>query len=237
MFKKHKNRPFIEFQKEFLDSEVIVKTASYEYNVLKPLLFEMIDSMAGVAITKQTRVLIKPNLLLPARPERAILTHPLVVKAVAEYVINKGGDVLISDSPAWGSFEKILKIGGYQKALEGLDVELREFKTSLPVDIGKPFGSIELAKDPFEADVVINLAAFHDVNGSEDDPARAFRVNALGALFVARAGRQTGRKIVFFSSDYVFGQEAGRPSPYLEQDPVGPLNVYGVSKDAGEQLI
>ncbi len=158
MLKKHKNRPLIEFPMEFLDSEVIVKTASYEYNVLKPLLFEMIDSMAGVAITKQTRVLIKPNLLLPARPERAILTHPLVVKAVAEYVINKGGDVLISDSPAWGSFEKILKIGGYQKALEGLDVELREFKTSIAVDIGKPFGSIELAKDPFEADVVINLA-------------------------------------------------------------------------------
>ncbi len=104
------------------------------------------------------------------------------------------------------------------------------------IDVSDP-ASVNECLGRLDCDVVINLAAFHDVNGSEDDPARAFRVNALGALFVARAGRQTGRKIVFFSSDYVFGQEAGRPSPYLEQDPVGPLNVYGVSKDAGEQLI
>jgi len=158
VLKKHKNDSLTEFKSEFLDSEVIVKTASYEYKVIKPLLFEMIDSIAGAAITKKTRVLIKPNLLLPAIPERAILTHPLVVKAVAEYVKNKGGDVLISDSPAWGTFERILKIGGYHKALDGLDVEFKEFKTSISVDIGKPFGIIELAKDPFEADVVINLA-------------------------------------------------------------------------------
>lgn len=158
MIKKQNNRPLTEFQKRFSGSKVIVKTASYQYSVLKPLLFEMIDTLGGTVITKQTRVLIKPNLLLPAKPERAILTHPLVVKAVSEYVKNKGGDVFIADSPAWGSFERIIKVSGYQKTLQGLDVELKEFKTSIPVGIGKPFGSIELAKDPFEADMVINLA-------------------------------------------------------------------------------
>ncbi|HUV51438.1 MAG TPA: DUF362 domain-containing protein, partial [Anaerolineae bacterium] len=70
---------------------------------LKPILFEMIDSIGGDCIKKQDRVLIKPNLLLPAKPEKAILTHPLVVRVVAEYIQSKGGYAQISDSPATGS--------------------------------------------------------------------------------------------------------------------------------------
>lgn len=87
------------------------------------------------------------------------------------------------------------------------------------------------------ADVVVNLAAFHDVNGCEDDGAKAFGVNALGALHVARAAAARGRKVVYFSSDYVFGEQVKRTDPYLENDPTGPVNVYGASKVAGEQCV
>ncbi|MBC8199920.1 MAG: DUF362 domain-containing protein [Desulfobacterales bacterium] len=138
--------------------KVIFKKAAYNYETLKPILFEMIDALSGNCIKRHDRVLIKPNLLLPAKPEKAILTHPLIVRIVAEYILNKGGCVQISDSPAIGSFEKILKEGGYKKVLNGLDVEFKEFKTSVKVDIGEPFGSIDIAKDAVEADVVINLA-------------------------------------------------------------------------------
>lgn len=86
-------------------------------------------------------------------------------------------------------------------------------------------------------DVLVNLAAFHDVNGCEDDGARAFAVNALGAYHAAKAAAAKGRKVVFFSSDYVFGIEKDRVTPYLESDPIGPLNVYGASKVAGEHLV
>lgn len=138
-------------------SKVFLKTASYDYDILKPTIYEMIDTMGEDLISGNSRVLIKPNFLLPAKPETAVLTHPQILRVVSEYVLDKGGRVLISDSPALGSFEKIKKVGGYHRALSGLDVEFKAFKESLNIDVGKPFGSIEIAREAVEADVVINL--------------------------------------------------------------------------------
>ncbi len=138
-------------------TKVFTKTAAYDYKTLKPIIFEMIDAMGEGLIPEQSRVLIKPNLLLPANPETAILTHPHVVRAVAEYVLSKGARPLIADSPAMGSFEKIMKEGGYYQTFKDLDVDFKAFKKSVKVDIGKPFGRIEIARKAVEADVVINL--------------------------------------------------------------------------------
>lgn len=137
---------------------VLFKKASYNYPVIRSVIFEMIESIGSVNIRKDTTVLIKPNFLLPARPEKAILTHPLVVRAVAEYVLEHDGRPVISDSPAMGSFEKILKEGGYTEAFKGLDVPFRKFKNSKLVDVGPPFGKIEIAADAVEADTVMNIA-------------------------------------------------------------------------------
>jgi dTDP-4-dehydrorhamnose reductase len=81
---------------------------------------------------------------------------------------------------------------------------------------------------------VIDAAAFHKVELCEQDPARAFGVNAIGALNVARSARRSGARFVYVSTDYVFDGE--NPHGYTEDHPVAPLNVYGVSKAAGEQL-
>jgi len=139
-------------------TDVIFKKAEYPYETLKPALFEMISALDGGQITKSSHVLIKPNLLLAAKPERGILTHPLVVKAVAEYVMTKGAFPQISDSPALGTFEKVLKLGGYRDAFKDLAVNFTPFDTSIKVDIGKPFGRIDIAKNAVQADVVINIA-------------------------------------------------------------------------------
>ncbi|MBC8463967.1 MAG: DUF362 domain-containing protein [Deltaproteobacteria bacterium] len=139
-------------------SRVIFKKASYEYEIIKPLVFDMIDFFAGKDIGPGSRVLIKPNFLTPAKPQQAVLTHPLIVKAAAEYVLDKKGCIQICDSPAVGSVKKILKIGGYDKILTDLDIEPRAFERMIRVDIGEPFGKIELAAEAVEADVVINLA-------------------------------------------------------------------------------
>jgi uncharacterized protein (DUF362 family)/Pyruvate/2-oxoacid:ferredoxin oxidoreductase delta subunit len=136
---------------------IFIKSGTYDYKTLKPLIFEMIDAMGAEPISAQARVLIKPNFLLPAKPEAAVLTHPHVVRAVAEYVLDRGARPLIADSPAMGSFEKIVKDGGYQESLAGLDVDFKPFKASVKVDIGEPFGRIEIAREAMEADVVINL--------------------------------------------------------------------------------
>ncbi|MEW6674181.1 MAG: DUF362 domain-containing protein [Thermodesulfobacteriota bacterium] len=139
-------------------SKVIFRQSTYQYDILKPRLYEMMASLGEDLFNGNPRVLIKPNLLSPAKPERAVLTHPLVVRAVAEYVLNKGGRPQISDSPALGSFEKLLREGGYSKAFQGLDVSFQPLEESVWVDIGEPFGRIEIAKDVMEADVVVNLA-------------------------------------------------------------------------------
>jgi dTDP-4-dehydrorhamnose reductase len=89
-----------------------------------------------------------------------------------------------------------------------------------------------------QPDWVINTAAFHNVEDCESNPALAFAVNAVGAGTVARAAYAVGAGIVFFSTDYVFGgDERDRECPYSESDPPSPLNVYGISKAAGEQMV
>jgi len=87
-------------------------------------------------------------------------------------------------------------------------------------------------------DIVVNTAAEHEVEQCETKPARAFMVNATGALWVAQACAQTGARLLHISTDYVFGGAPPQPlRPYGEDDPPAPLNVYGASKCAGEHLI
>jgi uncharacterized protein (DUF362 family)/ferredoxin len=136
---------------------VIIRDADYSYHQIRPLVFDMLERLAGDKVRSGHRVLIKPNMLSAARPEDAILTHPVIIKAVVEYVLEKGARPQVSDSPAIGSFEGILKQNGTLEALRGLAVDCRPFKEVVWVDVGKPFGRIEIAKDAVEAEVIINL--------------------------------------------------------------------------------
>ena len=84
-------------------------------------------------------------------------------------------------------------------------------------------------------DVVINCAAYTNVDGCETDSARAFSVNAGGVRHLACACRKAGAKLFHLSTDYVF--DGASPGPYTEDDAPNPLSVYGQSKLAGEQYI
>jgi dTDP-4-dehydrorhamnose reductase len=86
-----------------------------------------------------------------------------------------------------------------------------------------------------QGDIVVNTAAFHRTDDCEDRPDRAFGVNGMGAHNVAAAANERGAAVAFYSSDYVFGN-APATRPYVESDPVAPVNVYGASKAAGETL-
>ena len=139
-------------------SRVIIKKADYETGLVRPIVSQMLDNIPAERIAPQTRVVVKPNLLAPATPEKALVTHPLIVRAVVEYLLGKGARVQVSDSPAVGSFRKLIRETRYAQALEGLDVVLKPFEASVKVDVGPPFGTIEMARDAVEADLVINLA-------------------------------------------------------------------------------
>jgi dTDP-4-dehydrorhamnose reductase len=84
-------------------------------------------------------------------------------------------------------------------------------------------------------DAVVNTAAYHNLPDCEKDPETAFKVNVLGARNLALACRKTDAKFVHVSTDYVF--DGRKASPYTEDDPPRPLNVYGVSKAAGEFFV
>jgi uncharacterized protein (DUF362 family)/NAD-dependent dihydropyrimidine dehydrogenase PreA subunit len=138
-------------------AKVFIRKASYEDHSIRSTIREMLDSRGGDWIEPGARVVVKPNLLMPAAPDRGIVTHPLIVRAVVEYLLDRGAKVQVSDSPPLGSFHKLVRQCGYHEALEGLDVELKPFGDSIQVDVGEPFGTIEIAQDAMDADLVINL--------------------------------------------------------------------------------
>jgi dTDP-4-dehydrorhamnose reductase len=82
-------------------------------------------------------------------------------------------------------------------------------------------------------DVVIHTAAYTDVDGAETHPDRAYAVNADGSRHVARGAAKAGARLIAISTDYVY--DGAKASPYVEDDPVAPLSVYGASKLAGER--
>ncbi len=92
------------------------------------------------------------------------------------------------------------------------------------------------ARGPLEGwDVVINAAAWTDVDGAEIHRAGAWRANAAGPAALARAAQAGGFVLVHFSSEYVF--DGTSPRPYREDDPVAPLSAYGASKAAGDLAV
>src|ERR1700674_5134647 len=94
---------------------------------------------------------------------------------------------------------------------------------------------VDQVLDPIQADVVISTAAFHKVEECEKQPAPSFAVNAIGPRNLALACRRQNAVLVHFSTDYVF--DGGQHRPYTESDLSHPLNVYGVSKLAGEHML
>lgn len=95
-------------------------------------------------------------------------------------------------------------------------------------------GSLAECVKRLSPDVVVNCAAYNLVDKAESEPDAAFAVNAWAVRELALACRDANAKLVHVSSDYVFGLDANRSTPYAEDDAPGPVSVYGMSKLAGE---
>ncbi|OJU49765.1 MAG: dTDP-4-dehydrorhamnose reductase [Brevundimonas sp. 67-6] len=89
------------------------------------------------------------------------------------------------------------------------------------------------ARTPFAA--VINSGAYTAVDKAETEVAAAFAANAMGPAVLADVTRRAGAPLVHVSTDYVF--DGSKDDPYVEDDPVDPLGVYGASKLAGELAV
>lgn len=84
-------------------------------------------------------------------------------------------------------------------------------------------------------DLIINTAAYTDVDGCERNNERAFLINSIGSKNIAIAASAVNAKLVTISTDYVFSGEAD--TPYSEYDIPGPVNVYGKTKLLGEKYV
>jgi dTDP-4-dehydrorhamnose reductase len=96
-------------------------------------------------------------------------------------------------------------------------------------------GQVHDAVAAARPDVVVNCAAWTDVDGAEAAEDDALLVNGYGAEHVAAAAGQVGAAIVHVSTDYVFPGDKG--TPYVESDATGPLGAYGRTKLAGEEAV
>lgn len=98
--------------------------------------------------------------------------------------------------------------------------------------------SVKSVLQRYRPDIIINTAAFVRVDDCESDADTAYRVNALGARNIAVVAQELGARLVHISTDYVFGGEVKPHTiPYTEFDAPVPLNTYGKSKLAGENLV
>ena len=111
---------------------------------------------------------------------------------------------------------------------EVLKLSHREVECTDPV-------SVEKALKTGHPEIVVNCAAFVRVDEAEDRVEEALRVNGLGALNVARVCAEIEALCVYISTDYVF--DGGKNAPYTESDAPRPINIYGVSKLAGEYFV
>ncbi|WP_334190042.1 dTDP-4-dehydrorhamnose reductase [Noviherbaspirillum sp.] len=101
-------------------------------------------------------------------------------------------------------------------------------------DLADPMQLRRVIRD-MKPDVIVNAAAYTDVDRAESEPAVAMRINADAPAIMAEEVARLGGALVHFSTDYVFNGEAS--APYREQDLPDPVNAYGRSKLAGEQAI
>jgi dTDP-4-dehydrorhamnose reductase len=94
-------------------------------------------------------------------------------------------------------------------------------------------GAVERKLGLERPDLVLNCAAWTDVDGAEEDEEAAFAVNGTGAGNLAAGAAEVGAGIVYVSTDYVF--DGAKGAPYVESDQPAPLSAYGRTKLAGEE--
>ncbi len=87
----------------------------------------------------------------------------------------------------------------------------------------------------YQPQIIVNAAAFTAVDRAEDRPDLAYQINATAPAIMAQMAQESDALLVHYSTDYVF--DGDKSTPYVETDQPNPLNIYGLSKYAGELAI
>jgi dTDP-4-dehydrorhamnose reductase len=127
-----------------------------------------------------------------------------------------------------GQVGRALESACGQQGVPLLGLDLPEFDITDPKAVSRIIRKTD-------ASLVINAAAYTAVDGAESDPATAFAVNRDGPAYMAASCAERRIPLIHMSTDYVFDGE--KKGPYVEDDPVSPLGIYGKSKAEGDAAV
>src|SRR5258708_5980335 len=134
---------------------------------------------------------------------------------------------------------KILLIGkngqlgqSFLNQIKNFDIKIYAFSKE-QLDITS-FSAIKKKVNQLKPNIIVNTAAYHLLSDCEENPLKAFEINAVAVKNLAFICKEKDITLVTFSSELVFDGQKGKP--YLENDFPNPLMIYGSSKMSGEQL-
>lgn len=177
-----------------LDTYDPVETLSAITKLLQPL-----GGMSAFVQPGQ-KVLLKPNLLSGKTPDKAVTTHPEIVRAVINLVQDVGGKVFIGDSPGIGSPESVARKSGILSVAEETNCPFVPFETAVTIHPkGGKFQQFEVAEELLDADVIINLPKLktHQMMGLTCGVKNMF--GAIVGLRKPRLHLQAGTDKAFFA--------------------------------------
>ncbi|MCX6355323.1 MAG: DUF362 domain-containing protein [Candidatus Aureabacteria bacterium] len=142
----------------------LVRCNSYEIHHVTQAVTRAVDLLGGINlfIMPGQKVLIKPNMLSPHPPEKAVTTHPALVQAVAELVKSSGGIPSVGDSPGFYKFSRVAEVSGIGEAVRKAGARLVPFdrEQEIPTAAGCLMKSLVVASEVTNADVIISLPKF-----------------------------------------------------------------------------
>ena len=142
----------------------IIKCQNYDEDKVLRALRRSIDLIGGIQtfVRKGNHVLLKPNLLYGKSPEKAVTTHPSILRGMIQIVREVGGVPFIGDSPSVGSLMRTAEKAGIKAVADEMKCPLVEFNKPVlpPKRKGKIFKQLEIDQTVLEVDVIINLPKF-----------------------------------------------------------------------------
>jgi len=137
------------------------KCNEYDPAQLARSLEKVLDDLGGLQsfVKRGDRVLLKPNMLKAASPDKAVVTHPSFVETIAAMLLDFGCTPFVGDSPPLGNLARVLSKSGYDGFMKRMNVRAAPFvdKTPLECSEGRLFRHIEIAGEVFQYDAIFNL--------------------------------------------------------------------------------
>ncbi len=137
----------------------LARQHDYDRESLKHSMAKLLEPFGGIRnfVKAGDRVILKPNLVMGFPPERAVTTHPEIIRAIGAMALDIGAKVSVGDSPGIGLAREAGEKAGMEAVLRDLGIPWVEFTPVETFDETRVFKKLVLARELLEADVVINL--------------------------------------------------------------------------------